>query len=150
MKAIILTYAPIQDFERDILIRTNIFKLALNQHASELNPDARIITDYVLPTILKTCNEKIISTREKLRYYSPRVEYPDIEFKGSTIVAGLEYLISNNYDEILIIGDNKVNSKEFQCTVNEEIDKIASMPEVYQYSNGNFHLPVKTIHDFVL
>ena len=149
MKAIILTYAPVQDFEQDILLHTKIFKLALNQHAASLKPDARIVTDYVLPYILKTCSEKVISVRERLRSYSSRVEYPNIEFKGSTIVAGIEYLISKNYNEILIVGDNKVNSVQFREEVNKEIEKLVSKAKIYQYSNGNFNLGVKTIKEFV-
>ena len=123
MKAIILTYAPVQDFEREILRNTNIFKLALNQHAAELKPDKRIITDYVLPKIMENCHESIISVRERLRSYSLRVEYPKIEFKGSTIIAAVDYLISKNYDEILIVGDNKVNTPKFREEVNSEIKK---------------------------
>jgi hypothetical protein len=113
MKAIILTYAPVQDFEREILKQTNIFKLALNQHAVDLKPNARIITDYILPKIFDSCPEKIISVRQRLRCYSARVEYPNIEFKGSTIIAAADYLISKDYDEILIVGDNRVNSQKF-------------------------------------
>ena len=150
MKAIILTYATVQDFERDILMNTSIFKLALNHHVAYLKPNARIITDYVLSGIMKACPEKIISIREKLRYYSSRVEYPDIEFKSSTIVAAVEYLILKQYNEILIIGDNRVHSLEFRNDVNKELDKLVSIVKIYQYSNGNFNLPVKTIHDFVL
>ena len=150
MKAIIVTYAPVQLYEQEILINTNIFKLALNQHAADLKPDARIISDYILQNILNNCSEKIISVREKLRYYIPRVEYTDIEFKGSTIIAGLDYLISKNYDEILIVGNNKVNSVEFRDNVNVELSKLVSKAKIYQYSNGNFNLPQKSITDFVL
>ena len=149
MKAIILTYAPVQDSEREILKCTKIFKLALNQHAADLKPDARIITDYVLPRILKNFPEKIISIREKLRCFSPRIEYPDIEFKGSTIIAALDYLISKNYDEILIVGDNSVNTKKFQDEVNIEIDKIKEKAKIYQYKKGNFKIGIKTVKEFV-
>lgn len=137
MKAIILTYAPVQDSESEILKNTKIFKLALNQHAADLNPNARIITDYVLDKIYKTFPEKIISLREKLRALSPRIEYPDIEFKGSTIIAAVDYLISKNYDEILIVGDNMVNTKKFQDEVNKEMDKLVSKAKIYQYKKGN-------------
>ncbi len=148
MKAIILTYAPVQDFEREILKNTNIFKLALNGHASDLKPDARIITDYVLPHIIANFTESIISVREKLRYASRRVEYPDIVFKGSTIIAGVDYLISKGFEEILIVGDNKVNSLNFQNEVKKEIDILSSKIKLYQYSKGNFNLHVKSIKEF--
>ena len=150
MKAIILTYAPVENFERELLKNTNIFKLALNHHAKDLNSDARIITDYVLQKVLKSCSEMIISVRERLRYYCPRVEYPKIEFKGSTIIAGLDYLISKGFNEILIVGDNRVNKYEFQQEVKSELDKIKNKANIYQYSNGNFNLKVKKIKNFVL
>ena len=150
MKAIILTYAPVNDFEREILIHTKIFKLALNQHSKDLIPDARIVTDYVLPQIIKICPEKIISVREKLRFDFPRVEYPNIEFKGSTIIAAVDYLISTNYDEILIVGDNRVNTAKFQAEVNKEMDKLSSKIKIYQYSKGNFNLRVKSINEFAV
>lgn len=149
MKAIILTYAPVQDFEQEILSKTKIFKLALNQHAANLKPDERIITDYVLPNIIKTSSEKIISVREKLRYFSSRVEYPDIEFKGSTIIAGIDYLISKNYDEILIVGNNNVNSQKFRDEVNNEMNKLSNKIRIYQYSKGNFNLEVRSIKEYV-
>ena len=149
MKAIILTYAPLLASEREILKHTKIFKLALNQHARDLKPDARIITDYVLQNIRRTCTEKIISVRDRLRYYLPDVEYPDIEFNGSTIIAAVKYLISKHYDEILIAADNTVNSVQFRSEVKAEMDKIKSDIRIYQYSKGNFNLPVKSISDFV-
>ena len=48
MKAIILTYAPVDEKEKAILAGTGIYKIAINQHGSEYKPDARIISDYVL------------------------------------------------------------------------------------------------------
>ena len=149
MKSIILTSAPIEDAEQKILTETNIFKLALNHHAEKFKPNARIITDYVLPKIIKRFPENIISIREKLRYPSNRVEYPNIEFKGSTMVAAVEYLILKGFDEILIVGDNRVYTKEFQNLINEEISKLAFRIKIYQYRNGNFHLPAKTLTEFV-
>lgn len=148
MKAIILTYASVQDYECEILKQTKIYKLALNQHAKEFMPNARIITDYVLSDICKNTSEKIISIRDRFRFYSPRVEYSNIEFKGSTMIAGVEYLISKNYDEILIVGNNTVHSQSFRNSIKNEMDKLTVRASIYQYSNGYFTLPVKTIKEF--
>ena len=117
MKAIILTQAPITKEEKVILKETNIFKIAINQHAEELNPDIRIISDYVLNDICTKFPQKVLSVRDKFRYNSCRVEYFDTEFKGATIVSAIEYLISKKYDKILIIGDNSVHSEEFKNLV---------------------------------
>lgn len=148
MKAVILTYAQVDEEEKIILRNTNIYKLALNQHAEELYPHARIITDYILSKIYKNFSQKIISVREKSRTYSDRIEYFDAEFKGSTIVAAIDYLISKKYGEILIVGNNKVNHNQFRDWVNAEIDKIKDKAYIYQYSDGNFNLPIKTIREF--
>lgn len=148
MKALILTYAPVKISDQEILKNTKIFKLALNQHAEELRPDARIITDYILKNIYKMFSEKIISLRDRCIQNSAQIEYPKIEFKGATILAAIDYLIYKKYDEILIIGDNSVNNEKFKTIVNEEINKINSNMAIYQYTNGNFNLPVKNISDF--
>lgn len=149
MKAVILTYAPIENSEKELLKNTIVFKLALNHHSEEYKPNARIISDYILPKICKNFNQKIISIREKFRYETKRVEYPNIEYKGATIVSGVEYLLKNKYDEILIIGDNTVNTKEFQDLVNTEIEKLKPKAQIYQYIKGNFNLPVKSISEFL-
>lgn len=149
MKAIVLTYSPLKEYENKLLKETKIFKLALNHHAEDLNPDKRIITDYVLPNMCKKFpNKTIISVREHLRYSSKQIEYFDTEFKGATIIAAIEYLISKNYKNILIIGNNNVNSAEFKNLVKTEIDKLQNFAQIYQYSNGNFNLPQMSVSEF--
>ena len=88
-----------------------------------------------------------MSVREQLRYATNRVEYFPC-FRGATILSALEYLIHKGYDEILIVGDNKVNTKEFQDNVNHYIEQIKELASIYQYTNGNFNLPVRSITEF--
>ena len=148
MKAIILTYAPISNTEKNILISTEIYKLALNHHCTEYCPDARIVTDYVLLNIYKKFPETIISVRDKPRIQSDRIKYFDKECKGATIVSAIEYLIAENYDEILIVGNNRVNNIKFRNLVKENVEELSKHVKLYQYSNGNFNIPVKSISDF--
>ena len=147
MKAIILTYAPVPESDKALLVSTKIFKLALNQHAEEFKPDARICSDYILSDICRNFSQKIISVRERFRFSTDRVEYFPC-FKGATILSALEYLIRKGYDEILIIGDNRVNTKEFQDNVNHYIEQIKELATIYQYTGGNFNLPVRSIKEF--
>lgn len=147
-RAIVLTYASVNETEKDILKHTNIFKIAINQHAEEFNPDVRICSDYILKNLLQNFSQKTVSIREIPRIKNERVITPKIEFKGATIISALEYLIMNSYNEILIIGDNKVNHEEFQNLVSTEIDKLKSRAKIYQYTKGNFNLPVKSITEF--
>ena len=147
MKAIILTYAPVPESEQEFLKSTKIFKLALNQHAEEYKPDLRICSDYILDDICRKFSQKVVSVRDNFRFSTNRVEYfPN--FKGATILSGIEYLIFKGYDEILIIGDNTVNTKEFQDNVNHHLEQIKEYASIYQYTNGNFNLPVKSITEF--
>lgn len=150
MKAIILTYAPVKEEEKKLLRRTKVFKIAINQHGGEYKPTVRIISDYVLASMCKRFPENIISIRDRFRYESKRVEYiNDIEFKGATIICAVEYLKNNGYKRILIVGDNRVNNKDFQKNVRKQIDKIKDGLFLYQYTKGNFNLPVMSITEFL-
>lgn len=148
MKAIILTYSPIDKEEKNILTETCIYKIALNHHAKELKPDVRFISDYILTNICKNFPEKIVSTREVLRCPSKRIEYFSTEFKGATIISAAEYLIVKGYNEILVVGNNTVNNSDFQRWVKEEFDILKEKVKIYQYSHGNFNLPIKSIKEF--
>ena len=147
MKSIILTYAPVPETEQALLTSTKIFKLALNGHAEEYKPDLRICSDYILSDICRNYPQKVVSVRERFKFATDRVEYFPC-FKGATILSALEYLIHKGYDEILIVGDNKVNTKEFQDNVNHYIEQIKELASIYQYTDGNFDLPTKSITDF--
>ena len=147
MKAIVLTYAPVEESEKEILKNTKIFKIALNSHAEEFNPDLRICSDYILSDLCRKFSQKIVSVREKLRYESKRVEYFD-KFSGSTIVSAIEYLMFKGYSNILIIGDNKVNTKKLQKEINKCLEPLSNEACIYQYTKGNFKLKVMSITNF--
>jgi len=152
MKAIILTYAPVQESDKEILKNTKIFKIAINGHAEELKPHLRICSDYILGNICREFSQQVVSVRERFRSFSNRAIYPDIEFKGATILAAVDYLLQKRYDEILIVGDNTVNTKEFQDNVNDQLSPFVGplvlSPKIYQYTKGNFELPVMSIKEF--
>ena len=148
MKAIILTNVSLSEKDKELLKNTDVFKIAINQHADELKPDLRICSDYVAGNLLQRFEQKVVSIRE----YIPdeKVIYrPEIRYKGSTLVSAVEYLISEGYDEILIVGDNTVHSDVFKNRVKKEIGYIEDYVNLYQFSNGNFNLRVQEIKDFI-
>lgn len=152
MKAIILTFSPVSDVDKQLLIDTDITKIAINQHAEELNPTYRIVSDYgIVGILLERFKQKIVTLRDYAM--NERLIYAGhITFKGSTMIATVEYLISKGYNEILIVGDNTVHSEIFKERVNKEMDIIRennSDTKIFQYTNGNFNLPVKTIEQFI-
>jgi len=148
-KAIILTYAPVTKEEAKLLKETTFLKLALNHHAEELKPQIRICSDYNLPYICKNFTQPVISVRDYFRYVNPRVIYNNLEFKGATIISAVEWLISKQYNDILIIGDNSVNTEEFQNNVNKHTTPLMEYARIWQYRFGNFQLPVKSISKFL-
>lgn len=152
LKAIILTNSPVNESEQQLLIHTKIKKFAINFHVPELKPDFRITSDYyIIGALLGFCSEKIITTREWVP--NDRLIYAGhIPFKGSTLVALVDYLISANYKEILIIGNNSVHDKQFQDRINKEIKSDLeqnSDVKIYQYSHGNFDLPYLSLQEFI-
>ena len=148
-KAIILTYADVTEQEAKLLKETKVLKLAINQHAEELKPDIRICTDWNLVYICKNFPQPVISVRDYFRYKSPRIIPNNLEFKGATIISAVEWLISNEYNDILIVGDNSVNNKEFQDNVNKHITPMMEYARIWQYRFGNFQLPVKSVSKFL-
>jgi hypothetical protein len=152
MKAIILTQVFVNQEDIELLKNTDIVKYALNQHAQYLNPTYRICSDYgVIGNLLVNYPQEIITIRDWA--YNPRLIYAgQIQFRGSTMVACIEYLISKGYKKILIVGDNTVHQVFFQDRIKTEIKRILqenSVIEIYQYSNGNFNLPTMTVKQFI-
>lgn len=152
MKAIILTFAPVSESDTELLINTKILKLAINGHAEKLKPDLRICTDYgIVGDLLQKFTQKIITTRD----YAPneRLIYAgQLFFKGSTMVSAVEYLIKTGNKKILIVGDNTVHQEFFKERINNEINLILKENpeiEIFQYINGNFRLPVKSVEQFI-
>lgn len=150
--ALILTSIDLNIEDRNLIRTAKFFKLALNHHARELLPNARIFTDYVnFPYVLKEFpTDLIITVRSFPRNKTKNIIIPkNIQFKGSTMVAAVEFLQNNGVNRVLIVGDNTVHSKSFQDDVKNQLDCIKKTAEIYQFSNGNFNLPVKSIKEFL-
>lgn len=152
MKAIILTYAEVTDKERELLLETDIFKVAINQHAESLKPSIRICGDFNIDWILTHYPEPVVSIRQKIRYPSNRILFNhNVEFRGATIICAVEWLIAVGYDNILIVGDNTVNTEDFKDNVLYHTTRLRywSGVQIYQYREGNFMLPVKSVERFI-
>lgn len=152
MKAIVLTNSQVDESQAKELIETDIFKIALNFHAEWLKPDLRIATDYGMANGMLNCfSQNVVTIRD---YFEDKrnIYHGEITFKGSTIIACIEYLISENFDEILLIADNSVHQEWFKERIKKEIENILekySNIKIFQYSNGNFNLPVMSVQKFI-
>lgn len=146
MKGIILTYAPLTQEEKDLLTNTKIYKLALNQHADELKPNQRIVTDYCgVQTIISKFKEPVVGVRVK----HPSIKTVDyVEFKGATILAAIDFCIYNGITDLLLVADNTVHNKEFQNIIIRDLQEEKGI-NLFQYRNGNFPLATKSVRDFI-
>lgn len=150
-KAIILSNVETTEEEFKLLRDTDVYKLALNYHASKYNPDARIFTDYVdLINVHQTFpNDAIYTVRCKPLRPIKNVETVDIEFKGSTIIAAIDFLIKCNTENILLVADNTVHSQNFRDEINKNILSLKTNMHIYQFKVGNFPLPTVNVRDFL-
>lgn len=150
-KAIILSGIELTEEERELLKNTDIYKLALNHHAEELKPDERIFSDYVdFGEVLRQFpGTKIYTVRYIPRHPVENLIVADVEFKGSTIIAAIEFLIKRGVKKILLIADNTVHAQSFRDEIYNNILKLPTNTEIYQFRTGNFPLPVLGIRDFI-
>lgn len=151
-KAIILTGIELDSDTKEKLINTKIFKLALNHHCQDMKANLRIITDYGNFDYCSKLPEILVTVRYKPRFNEDKYIVPNIQYRGSTIVAGIEYLYQQGFDEILLVGDNSVHGADFRKCVNENIKTIRELYgdlKLYQFTTGYFELPVLSVKDFL-
>lgn len=150
-KAVVLSDVSVSQVEFLELRDTDVYKLALNHHASEYKPNARIFSDYfdLAELHLRFPNDIIYTVRCKPRNPIDNVEVVDIEFKGSTIIAAIELLIKRGTENILLVADNTVHAQSFRDEIYNNILKLPTNTKIYQFRTGYFPLPVLGVRDFL-
>ena len=135
MKALVLTDIEISQSDRELINNVKLFKVCVNwaRYAS----DVRLVKDRKALKWLK-----INFPRDKILHIGVDT---DIYFKYGTIVSAVHYA-KQFAGEVLIIGDNTKHSDKFQNQIKEE---LSNMENVYQFRNGNFNLPAKSLRGFL-
>lgn len=148
MKAIILTYAPVNKKEKELLKNTNIFKIATNFSAAELKPDLRLCIDNIVNKCLNCDSCPVVSINydlEKERVingcYLPK--------RHTTLVSCIDYLYLKGYTSILLIATNPDSAT---CKLNiEGINSLKDCLYLYKYKKEcNLDIPYKSIGDFIM
>ena len=142
-KAIILTNVQLTQTQKEQLQQTDTFKVALNHHAQDLNPTVRYTSDYIVTKLKKRYGHdiKVYSNRDKKGINT------HIPTSGYSIVDCVLWLQSKGKDDILLVADNTVHSKEAQDYIKEA---LKGLPNVYKFTkDGNFDLPYKDIAEYV-
>ena len=112
-KAIVLTYAPTTEEEKQLLINTDIFKVACNWHGEEFKPDVRITLDKdeTIEKALAVGNQTIISIGYPYKHKRV-VERFDLPKRFSSLISCVDYLYTEGYTDILLVANNlKTNQK---------------------------------------
>ena len=76
----------------------------------------------------------------------------ELFFTSGSIIPAIDYCLKNDSKKILLIADNKVYSKIFQKNIKDAVNKMNNISDdinIYQFSDGNFDLEIKSIKDFI-
>ena len=169
MKAFVLTRCnTISEDDIQLIQSSDIFKICVNN--AEYNCNYRLFHDYShYENFVKYFPEPLITSYHALQcvertaiqktgrfvlYYNT-TDIPntkdknELYFATGSIVPSVDYCIKQDADEILLVADNTVYSENFRNGINKAIEKLSKYSNIYQFSNGKFNLPIKSIKEFI-
>jgi hypothetical protein len=147
-KAIVLTYAPLNDEEAELIKNTNIFKIACNHYRAELKPNIRLTADDIVDKCLNCDSCDVVSLNygwNKKRVinagYLPK--------RHTSLISCIDYLMLKGFTHILLVATNPDSAT---CKINKEgVDMIKDCLYLYKYSKeGNLDIPFKTVKEFIM
>lgn len=147
-KAIVLTYAPVNESDAKLLKNTDIFKIATNFSAAELKPNIRLTADDIVEKCLNcdTCdvlslNYDLDKERVINAHYLPK--------RHSSLVSCIDYLMLQGFTHILLIATNPDSAT---CKINYEgINQLKNYLYLYKYTkDGYFDIPHRTVKEFIM
>lgn len=148
MKAIILTYAPVNKEEAKLLKNTDIFKIATNFSAAELKPNIRLCADNIVDKCLNCDTCPVVSLNYDLEKERV-INGCHLPKRNTTLVSCVDYLYLKGYTSILIVATNPV-SATYKLNI-EGIDSIKDCLYLYKYKKEcNLDIPYKSIGDFIM
>lgn len=148
MKAIVLTYAPVNKTEAKLLKETDIFKIACNDYCADLKPNIRITADNIVQKCLECDSCDVVSINHDLEAdrvingcYLPK--------RHSSLLHAIDYLYLKGYTSVLLIASNPDSPT---CKINYEgVNNIKDCLNLYKYSkNGNFDIPYMNVKEFLM
>lgn len=148
MKAIILTYAPVNKTEAKLLKETNIFKIATNFSAVELKPNLRLTADDIVQKCLDCDDCDVVSINYDLER-DRVINGCTLPKRHSSLLSCIDYLYLKGYTSVLLIASNPDSPT---CKINYEgVNNIKDCLNLYKYSkNGNFDIPYMNVKEFLM
>lgn len=154
VRAIILTYAPITDEEKELLRNTDVFKIACNTYCAELKPNVRLTADNIVDKCLECDTCPVVSVNydlEKERVINACY----LPHRYSSILYCLDYLYLKGYDTVLLVANNNVGNQnnkteEFKQNNIKGVDNFRGLMHIFKYSQeGRFNVETVTIKEFL-
>lgn len=147
-KAIVLTYAPVTDEEKNLLKNTNIFKIACNNYCADLKPNIRLTADNIVDKCLEcdTCPVVSLSFDVHKERVINAYNYPH---RRSSLLSCIDYLRFNGYNAILLVASNPDSATSI---INYKgIEYFKDYLYLFKYTkDGNMNIPHLTVKDFIM
>lgn len=161
-KVMILTKVPVSVDTRDFVDSCDVFKICVNW--CNFKGDVRIFHDadlykwyeekYTEPLITHNwVINKVDKSKYSLLYGStPKLNTQNKEElyqSAGTMGKAMDLCVKYGAKKILLIADNTAHSLAFRNQVNDVLCRLSDYASFYQFSDGNFLCPVKSIEDFI-
>jgi hypothetical protein len=147
-KAIVLTYAPLSEDEKELIRKTDIYKIATNFSAVDLGVDLRLTADNIVDKCLECDCCSVVS----LNYDLDKERVINAQYlpkRHTSLVSCVDYLYLNGFTHILLIATNPQSA-----TYKLNIDGINSLKDclyLYKYTkDGNLDIPFKPVKEFIM
>ena len=147
-KAIVLTYAPVTEKEKELLQKTKVFKIATNFSAAELKPDLRLTADNIVNKCLEADSCPVVSLNYDLD--TDRViNAQHLPKRHTSLVSCVDYLLLKGFTHILLVASNPPSATE---KLNYDgINSLKNCLYLYKYTKeGNLDIPYKSVKEFLM
>lgn len=147
-KAIVLTYAPVNKTDAKLLKETNIFKIATNFSAVDLNPDVRLTADDIVDKCLECDSCPVVSLNYDLDK-DRVINGHRLPKRHTSLISCIDYLLFKGYTHILLVASNPESATH--NLNNEGISQLKDYLYLYKYTKeGCLDIPHKTIKEFLM
>ena len=149
MKAIVLTYAGVNNEERKLLQNTDVFKIATNFSAVDLKPNLRLCADNIVNKCLECDTCDVVSINYDLDK-DRVINGTTMPKRHSTLLHCIDYLYFEGYTDVLLVATNPKGTETYKLNV-DGVNIMKECLNLYKYNDeGNFDIPTKTVKEFLM
>lgn len=167
MKCLILTRVETSTEEKTLVNQSKLFKLAVN--TANYKADLRLFHDsqywqmyldnYPETLVTRAKESLLIPDHARFIFYNDALEpctenKEELYFEQSSLICSIDFAIKLGFTDILLVADNNVDNINFtkdlfESEINRIIKRFTPYANIYQFSDGNFDLPVMSVGKFL-